>query len=53
MTTGLQLALAGGVNLYLHPSNYITLCGMNMLASDGRCKSFGERADELIDPAGL
>jgi acyl transferase domain-containing protein len=38
-----DIAIAGGVNLYLHPSSYIGLCGQNMLSRDGRCKSFRQR----------
>ncbi|BAP56505.1 polyketide synthase [Thioploca ingrica] len=36
-----ELALAGGVNLYLHPANYIAMCAKQMLSKDGQCKSFG------------
>src|SRR5262249_23700264 len=36
-----DLALAGGVNLYLHPTSYIDMSSQHMLAPDGRCKSFG------------
>ncbi|MFT7008181.1 MAG: polyketide synthase PksN [Colwellia sp.] len=37
-----QMALAGGVNLSLHPFKYYKLCDSNFLADDGRCRSFGE-----------
>ncbi|MEJ2415809.1 MAG: SDR family NAD(P)-dependent oxidoreductase, partial [Exilibacterium sp.] len=36
-----SLALAGGVNLYLHPSSYIALCSQQMLSKDNKCRSFG------------
>jgi polyketide synthase PksM len=36
-----QMAVAGGVNIYLHPSSYVSLCMANMLARDGRCRAFG------------
>ncbi|MGC4917247.1 SDR family NAD(P)-dependent oxidoreductase [Streptomyces albogriseolus] len=34
-------ALAGGVNLYLHPSRFRMLRRSGFLAEDGRCRSFG------------
>ena len=37
-----DLALAGGVNLSLHPSKYVMLAEMGFLAEDGRCRAFGE-----------
>ncbi|UMR29442.1 SDR family NAD(P)-dependent oxidoreductase [Massilia sp. MB5] len=48
-----RLAIAGGVNLYLHPSQYLELCGMQMLAADGRCKSFGAGADGFVPGEGV
>jgi phthiocerol/phenolphthiocerol synthesis type-I polyketide synthase D len=38
-------ALAGGVNLILTPLVNIAECRANMLATDGCCKTFDERAD--------
>lgn len=38
-------ALVGGVNLMLVPHLFIAFCKARMLARDGRCKSFDERAD--------
>ncbi|HWU87136.1 MAG TPA: beta-ketoacyl synthase N-terminal-like domain-containing protein, partial [Kofleriaceae bacterium] len=35
------MALAGGVNLSLHPLKYVLLAGGKFLASDGRCRTFG------------
>ncbi|WP_315823391.1 type I polyketide synthase [Paraflavitalea speifideaquila] len=35
------MALAGGVNLLLHPSDYVLLSANNFLSADGRCRSFG------------
>jgi polyketide synthase PksN len=37
-----RMAIAGGVNLTLHPSKYITLCQGQFNASDGRCRAFAE-----------
>jgi len=48
-----QIAIAGGVNLILHPMHYYRLCYQKMLASDDRCKSFGEGADGFVDGEGI
>ena len=48
-----ELAIAGGVNLYLHPSSYVTLCGQRMLSRDGQCKSFGESGDGFVPGEGV
>ena len=40
-----NVALAGGVNAILTPTNSLLLCKAGMLASDGRCKSFSAAAD--------
>ncbi|MFD1990497.1 SDR family NAD(P)-dependent oxidoreductase [Paenibacillus nicotianae] len=48
-----DLAIAGGVNLYLHPSNYIGLCAQQMLAADHKCKSFAEQADGFVPGEGV
>ncbi|HSI57570.1 MAG TPA: type I polyketide synthase [Ideonella sp.] len=40
-----SLALAGGVNAVHHPRHHIIFTQANMLAADGRCKTFDERAD--------
>lgn len=37
-----QYAIAGGVNLSLHPSKYVNMSTLGMLSTDGRCRSFGE-----------
>ena len=48
-----ELALAGGVNLYLHPMTYIELCAVRMLSKDGRCKSFGKGGDGFVPGEGV
>ncbi|WP_316173212.1 polyketide synthase, partial [Bradyrhizobium sp. SZCCHNRI2049] len=48
-----ELAIAGGVNLYLHPVNYIELCAQRMLSADGRCKSFGKDGDGFVPGEGV
>ncbi|MCA9537840.1 MAG: AMP-binding protein, partial [Myxococcales bacterium] len=40
-----DLALAGGVNGLLEAEAFLAMCGLHMLAPDGRCKSFDARAD--------
>ena len=48
-----SLALAGGVNLSLHPSKYVKLAQMQMLSSDGRCRSFGHGGDGYVPGEGV
>ncbi|CAM4515031.1 SDR family NAD(P)-dependent oxidoreductase [Paenibacillus xylanexedens] len=48
-----EAAIAGGVNLYLHPSSYVALCAQQMLASDGKCKSFAQEADGFVPGEGV
>jgi len=48
-----SMALAGGVNLMLHPSKYEKLCHMQMLSSDGRCRSFGQGGDGYVPGEGV
>ena len=48
-----EMAIAGGVNLYLHPSTYIALCAMQMLSPDGTCKSFGKGGNGFVPGEGV
>ena len=48
-----RMALAGGVNLYLHPSNYVELSAGQMLSRDGRCRSFGEGGNGFVPGEGV
>ncbi|WKB56130.1 SDR family NAD(P)-dependent oxidoreductase [Eleftheria terrae] len=43
-----SVALAGGVNLSLHPAKYQAYGSMDMHASDGRCRSFGRGGDGYV-----
>jgi acyl transferase domain-containing protein/NADPH:quinone reductase-like Zn-dependent oxidoreductase len=43
-----ELALAGGVGLLLAPEPYINFCKAQMLAPDGRCKTFDAAADGYV-----
>jgi acyl transferase domain-containing protein len=45
---GCDLALAGGVNMLLTPEPFICLAKWGMMAADGRCKTFDERADGFV-----
>ncbi len=47
------MAIAGGVNLYLHPANYVELSAAHMLSPSGRCRSFGEGADGFVPGEGV
>jgi acyl transferase domain-containing protein/acyl carrier protein len=48
-----KLAIAGGVNLYLHPSTYVYLCAQRMLSSDGKCRSFGAEGKGFVPGEGV
>ncbi|MDI1352801.1 MAG: beta-ketoacyl synthase N-terminal-like domain-containing protein, partial [bacterium] len=48
-----ELALAGGVNLSLHPNKYLLLSNGKFLASDGHCRSFGEGGDGYVPGEGV
>ncbi|NJQ97643.1 MAG: acyltransferase domain-containing protein, partial [Hydrococcus sp. CSU_1_8] len=43
-----NLALAGGVNLVLSPYNSLALSIANLMAADGRCKTFDVGADGYV-----
>uniref|UniRef100_UPI001CF0B91F polyketide synthase n=1 Tax=Paenibacillus sp. BJ-4 TaxID=2878097 RepID=UPI001CF0B91F len=48
-----KMAVAGGVNLYLHPSSYVGLCAQQMLSADGQCKSFGSGGNGFVPGEGV
>ncbi|HML90355.1 MAG TPA: SDR family NAD(P)-dependent oxidoreductase [Methylomusa anaerophila] len=48
-----EMAIAGGVNLYLHPSSYVGLCGQQMLSASGQCQSFGQGGDGFVPGEGV
>ena len=48
-----EMAIAGGVNLYLHPISYIALSSQGMLSKDGQCRSFGEGANGFVPGEGV
>ena len=48
-----RMAIAGGVNLILHPSHFLDLGARNMLASDGAVKVFDAGADGYVPGEGV
>jgi polyketide synthase PksN len=48
-----EVAIAGGVNLSLHPHMYVSLSAQRMLSSDGRCKSFGKGGNGYVPGEGV
>lgn len=48
-----DMAIAGGVNLFLHPFSYIELCSHRELSTDGQCKSFAQRGDGYVPAEGV
>ena len=48
-----ELAIAGGVNLSLHPYMYVSLSAQRMLSPDGRCKPFGKGANGYVPGEGV
>lgn len=48
-----QLAIAGGVNLILHPAKYVEMCTLGMLSPTGRCNTFGVEADGFVPGEGV
>ncbi len=48
-----NLALAGGVNVSIHPNKYLVLSAGQFISSDGHCQSFGEGGDGYIPGEGV
>ena len=46
-------AIAGGVNLSLHPNKYLALTQGRFLSSAGRCESFGDGGDGYVPGEGV
>ncbi|MCA2972429.1 MAG: amino acid adenylation domain-containing protein, partial [Acidobacteriaceae bacterium] len=47
-----QVALAGGVNLNLHPNKYLTLAQGRFTSTTGRCESYGRGGDGYVPGEG-
>ncbi|MGR8931281.1 MAG: SDR family NAD(P)-dependent oxidoreductase [Gammaproteobacteria bacterium] len=48
-----SVAIAGGVNLAVHPVKYLQLAGSQFLSTDGKCRSFGEGGDGYVPGEGV
>ncbi|MBL1275960.1 MAG: SDR family NAD(P)-dependent oxidoreductase, partial [Ectothiorhodospiraceae bacterium] len=48
-----EYAVAGGVNLLLHPLKYLQLSRGRFVSSDGRCRAFGEGGDGYVPGEGV
>ncbi|TMQ05064.1 MAG: amino acid adenylation domain-containing protein, partial [Deltaproteobacteria bacterium] len=48
-----EVAIAGGVNLSLHPNKFIEQARHAMPSSDHRCRSFGARGDGFVPGEGV
>src|SRR6266545_1592443 len=49
----IDAAIAGGVNLTIHPYKYLSLSQGKFAASDGRCRSFGAGGDGYVPGEGV
>ena len=49
----IDAAIAGGVNLTIHPYKYLSLTRGKFVASDGRCRSFGKGGDGYVPGEGV
>ena len=48
-----DLAIAGGVNITIHPNKYLALSAGQFISTKGHCKSFGEGGDGYIPGEGV
>ncbi|GHC74440.1 hypothetical protein GCM10007079_08710 [Nocardiopsis terrae] len=48
-----EVAIAGGVNVLIHPNKYLMLARGGFAASDGRCRSFGAGGDGYVPGEGV
>ncbi|WP_325034998.1 SDR family NAD(P)-dependent oxidoreductase [Bacillus paralicheniformis] len=48
-----KLAVAGGVNISIHPNKYLVLGQSKFVSSQGRCSSFGEGGDGYVPGEGV
>jgi acyl transferase domain-containing protein/enoyl-CoA hydratase/carnithine racemase/acyl carrier protein len=48
-----DMALAGGVSVYLHPETYMGMCRAGMLSPDGLCRTFDDRANGFVPGEGV
>jgi len=50
---GCKIAIAGGVNISIHPNKYLVLGQGNFVSSSGKCESFGEGSDGYVPGEGV
>ena len=48
-----DMAIAGGVNVSIHPNKYLFLSAGQFISADGHCQSFGEGGDGYIPGEGV
>ncbi|WP_235332765.1 beta-ketoacyl synthase N-terminal-like domain-containing protein, partial [Paenibacillus polymyxa] len=48
-----EVAIAGGVNVTIHPNKYLKLSQGNFLSTTGHCESFGEGGDGYVPGEGV
>jgi len=48
-----EMAIAGGVNVSIHPNKYLVLAQGNLTSSKGRCESFGAGGDGYVAGEGV
>ncbi|MET4727079.1 acyl transferase domain-containing protein/acyl carrier protein/SAM-dependent methyltransferase [Lysobacter enzymogenes] len=49
----IDMALAGGVTLYLTPETHVSMCAAGMLSAAGRCSAFDDSADGFVPGEGV
>ncbi len=52
-THDIDMALVGGVTLYLIPESYISMCAAGMLSPEGQCKAFDNGANGFVPGEGV
>ena len=48
-----RIAVAGGVNVSVHPQKYLLLSQTRFASTDGRCRSFGAGGDGMVPGEGV
>jgi 3-oxoacyl-(acyl-carrier-protein) synthase/enoyl-CoA hydratase/carnithine racemase/acyl carrier protein/NADP-dependent 3-hydroxy acid dehydrogenase YdfG/SAM-dependent methyltransferase len=48
-----SMAVAGGVNVTIHPNKYLYLSQLNFMSSEGKCRAFGEGGDGFVPGEGV
>ena len=48
-----NMALVGGISLFLTPAPYIDMCSAGMLSPEGQCKTFDDSANGIVPGEGV